>query len=104
VDPAYVLDDVVTAATASLVDPDHGLLGQNVVQIGQSIFESQIYQACRKVAGVTAVHNLTFTGATGPSCSCCASGDYRFDPGEGGFFTVTTPADQIISPEVGNAD
>lgn len=104
VDPAYVLDDVVTAATASLVYPDSGLLGTNVIQIGQSIFESQIYQACLKVAGVMAVHDLRFSGAAGPSCSCCASGDYRFDPGEGGFFSVTTPADQIISPEVGNAN
>jgi hypothetical protein len=104
VDPAHVPDDVTKATIASLVDPDDGLLGTHVIKIGQSIFESQIYQACLKVAGVMAVHNLMFAGATGPSCACCASGDYRFDPGEGGFFSVITPPDQIISPEVGNAN
>jgi hypothetical protein len=104
VDPAFVTDDVTKATIAALVDPDDGLLGTNVIKIGQSIFESQIYQACLKVAGVMAVHNLMFAGATGPGCACCASGDYRFDPGEGGFFSVITPPGQIVSPEVGNAN
>jgi hypothetical protein len=103
VDPAYVSADVVTAATAALVDPDAGLLGHNVIQIGQSIFESQIYRACLAVAGVQAVHDLAIIGAGGATCSCCTDGDYRYDPGEGGFFSVSTPSNQIISPEVGNA-
>jgi predicted phage baseplate assembly protein len=100
VDPSYVLTDVVTAATAALVDPDLGILGTHVVQIGQSIFQSQIYQACLDVPGVTAVHSLQLIGASVQTCSDCPNCDYRFDPGEGNFFVVTTPADQIISPEV----
>ena len=104
VDPNYVLGDVVAAATAALVDPDAGLLGRNVVQIGQSIFQSQIYQVCMGVPGALAIHSLTVTGATGAGCACCADGDYRFDPGEGGYFIVSTTPGQIISPEVGNAD
>lgn len=104
VDPKYVLDDVFMAATAALVDADNGLLGSNVVQIGASLFVSQVYAACAGVAGVIAVHDLAITGVTAQSClSCPDCGDYRYDPGEGGFFTVTTPPDQIISSEVGNA-
>ena len=104
VDPNFVPGDVVTAAIAAFVDPDAGLLGSNVVQIGQSIFQSQIYQGCMGVPGVIAIHSLTVTGATGAGCACCADGDYRFDPGEGGYFIVSTTPGQIISPEVGNAD
>lgn len=100
VDPNYALAGVVPAATAALVDPTNGLLGSNVVEIGESIFQSQIYGACLNVAGVRAVHSLTLGGATAQTCSCCPDSDYRFDSGEGGFFQVTTPADQIISTEV----
>ena len=100
VDPSHVLADVVSAATAALVDPDVGILGANAVQIGQSIFQSQIYQACLNVPGVMAVHSLQLSGAIVQTCSDCPDCDFRFDPGEGGFFVVTTPADQIISPEV----
>jgi hypothetical protein len=100
IDPSYAPADVVSAATAALVDPDNGILGTNVVQIGQSIFQSQIYQACLNVPGVTAVHSLQLSGANAQTCADCPDCDYRYDPGEGGFFVVTTPANQIISPEV----
>ena len=100
VDPSYVPSDVVTAATAAVVDPDRGLLGAHAVVIGQSIFQSQIYQACLDVPGAVAVHSLQLSGAIVQTCSECPDCDFRFDPGEGGFFTVTTRADQIISPEV----
>jgi hypothetical protein len=100
VDPSYVLAEVVHAATTALVDPDLGILGTHVVKIGQSIFQSQIYQACLRVPGAIAVLNLQLLGAAIQTCSECPDCDFRFDPGEGGFFTVTTAADQIISPEV----
>jgi Baseplate J-like protein len=99
VDAKYVLDDVVAAATAALIDPDQGLLGTNVVQIGQSLFQSQIYQACMAVAGVVAVQDLTVTGVSGQSCSSCPNCDYRYDPGQGNFFSVGT-ASLNISPKV----
>jgi hypothetical protein len=100
VDPKYVTDAVVTGVTAALIDPNQGLLGANVVQIGQSLFESQIYQACMAVAGVVAVQQLTVTGVVGQTCSTCPDCDYRYDPGQGFFFSVSTTTGLNISPEV----
>jgi hypothetical protein len=100
VDPKYVEDDVVAAVTAALIDPNEGLLGSNVVQIGESLFQSQVYQACLSVPGVVAVQNLVITGATGQSSSTCSNCDYRFDPGVGYFFSVDPTNGLNISPEV----
>jgi hypothetical protein len=113
VDPSYIPSNVVAAVTTALTDPDQGLLGANAVQIGQSIWESQIYQACQNVAGVVAVHNLQFSRKLmlakpikfkfvkffpklqfTPSCQ-----DVRLDPGEGGYFQLVA-ADFNLSWEV----
>jgi hypothetical protein len=56
-DPKTVLDAVHTA----LVDPDKGLLGVNVVNIGEVFYDSQVYAACLAVPGVVAVHSLSFS-------------------------------------------
>lgn len=100
VDPKYVPDNVVAAVTAAFLDPNQGLLGTNVVEIGESLFQSQIYQACMAVPGVVAVQNLTVGGAvTGQTCSTCPNCDYRYDPGQGCFLTIVDPqTDLIISP------
>jgi hypothetical protein len=58
--PLYQPPDVLAAVTTAITDPDQGLLGANAVQIGQSIWQSQIYQACQSVPGVVAVHGLQF--------------------------------------------
>jgi hypothetical protein len=100
IDSRYVLNDVVAAATAALIDPDQGLLGTHVVQIGQSLFQSQIYQACMAVAGVVAVQSLTVSGVVGQTCSTCPNCDYRYDPGQGNFFSVSTTSGLNLNPEV----
>lgn len=96
VDPNYVAANVVDAATAALLDPETGLLGVNAIQIGQSIYESQIYEACLSVPGAVAVRNLQFSMA--PQASGLLQ-FFRFDPGEGKFFQLLR-GNLTISPEV----
>jgi hypothetical protein len=59
-DTKYSGSTVQNAVEAALVDPDAGLLGGNVVGIGQVFYDSQIYAACLAVPGVVAVHSLDF--------------------------------------------
>jgi len=80
--------DVKAAAIAALSDPDAGLLGLNAVQIGQSLFESQVYEACLSVGGVVAVHALIVRTDRGSGFAPESS--FRYDPGEGGFFRLGT--------------
>jgi hypothetical protein len=95
VDPSHVAADVKTAVTAALIDPDNGLLGANVIGIGQVIFESQIYEACLAVPGAVAVHSLQFSVPLGFG----NVGPFRFDPGIGGFFQL--PSSSLnVSTEV----
>ena len=91
VDPQYDPAATLTAVTNALIDPNAGLLGANAVQIGQSLFLSQIYRVCVRpaVPGALALHNLSVTGSPGGT-------DYRFDPGEGGYFTLTMANLQIF--------
>lgn len=102
VDAKYVASNVVSAVTAALIDPASGLLGIQVVEIGQSVFQSQICKACLGVPGAVAVHDLSLSGALAQPSPECADFDFRFDPGEGGFFQL--PASGLtISSEVANA-
>jgi len=97
VDPAFVLDTVAAAAVTALTDPDTGLFGANRIGIGEAVFKSQIYAACLSVPGAVAVHSLSVTGALPGPC-------YRFDPGEGFFFTLDpAPPALTVTPEVANA-
>ena len=59
-DPRRDRQAVHDAVHQALVDPDTGLLGLNIVAIGQAFYDSQIYAACRAVPGVVAVHSLRF--------------------------------------------
>jgi len=102
VDPNYDRNTVAALAGTALTDPSVGLFGATKMGIGQAVYRSQIYAACLSVPGAVAVHNLSVTGATpgGP--------DYRFDPGPGGFFTLSPlyagapPTGLQITPEVAN--
>jgi len=106
-DPTYQPQPVMDAVHAALLDPDAGLLGVNVVGIGQVFYDSQVYAACLAVPGVVAVHSLSFAVTTrfvpmlyvstilrfggggilrepvtvAPS-GCCGQ---RHDPGEGAY-------------------
>lgn len=94
VDPTCIAANVVAAATAALIDPNLGLLGVNVIRIGQAIFASQIYKACLSVAGAIAVHDIQVTGVPVSGC------DFQLNPGEGLFLQLTTQ-NLTITPEVG---
>jgi hypothetical protein len=60
VDPAYVADTVKAQVTRFLLAPQRHPFGAGVIRIGESIYDSQIYDACRRVPGVVAVHGLQF--------------------------------------------
>jgi predicted phage baseplate assembly protein len=86
-EPEAVIAQVRTAVGGS----DAGLLGTGVVRIGQVFFDSQIVAACLAVAGVEAVHALSFEllGPTLPNGRLRAPGA-RHDPGAGAFFNLTS--------------
>jgi hypothetical protein len=91
--PGYRIAGVLPALTAAISDPDAGLLGQNVVRIGQTLFRSQIFAACLAVPGVASVELLSLRRKSGffnllPS--------YRAFAGEGRFFQLD-PADLVIN-------
>jgi hypothetical protein len=54
---------VLDAVRTALLDPDKGLLGVNALEIGQPIYDSQLYAACVAVPGVVAVKRLEFSSA-----------------------------------------
>ena len=67
VDPRRQPDTVKAAVHDALLDPDSGLLGVNVVGIGQAFYDSQIYAACLAVPGVRAVHDYNFSPEESPT-------------------------------------
>ena len=113
-DRRYQDTAVLAAVQSALLDPNAGLFGSKVVQIGQAFYDSQIYKACLAVPGVQAVHGLTITvgppplrryvwqilsvwsvwaggrrlkPATGAGCT-----GHRYDPGPNGYFTLAASA------------
>jgi hypothetical protein len=97
---------IKTALTAALTDPDKGLFGARAIGIGQVIYDSQIVAACLNVAGVQAVHDLSFTNDAilvsiagrrplrrlrfpilRPANTCSGR---SYNPGAGKFFTVSS--------------
>jgi hypothetical protein len=65
-DPRYADADVLQRLTSTLLDPDAGLLGANVLGIGEPVYDSQIAAACLAVAGVAAVKTIVFAGPARP--------------------------------------
>jgi hypothetical protein len=89
--PRYDETAVMSAVEMALLDPDSGLFGANVVEIGQAYYDSQIYAACLAVPGVDAVHGLSFNQAFRFRPRFVILGrtvDQRHDPGSGYFFSV----------------
>jgi hypothetical protein len=103
-DAALDAPAIKTALSVALTDPDAGLFGARAIGIGQVIYDSQIEAACLKVAGVQAVHNLSFTSdavsigigvfrplrrlgfpVLRPANIC---GGHSYNPGAGKFFAV----------------
>ncbi|SEO03731.1 putative baseplate assembly protein [Nitrosospira multiformis] len=66
IDPRRNDKSVLDAVRVALLDPDKGLLGLNVLEIGQPIYDSQLYAACVAVPGVLAVKRLEFSSAESP--------------------------------------
>lgn len=97
IDPGHVAADVITAARAAMLDADTGLFGPGAIGIGQLIYQSQIDAACLSVPGTLAVHSLHFLLNTGMGFEEIT--DFRYDPGEGGFFQLQA-GDLTISQEV----
>jgi hypothetical protein len=114
--PQYDTSAVVAGVTAALLDPQHGLLGASI-RIGQTLYDSQIAEACLSVPGALAVHALQFS-MPGLSplrvqrmmpTSALHTLSFRFGfgvnaprrhaPGEGSFFHLTTD-NLVITPEV----
>lgn len=81
-------EPVLAAVKTALLHPETGLLGTQVIQIGQAIYQSQIYASCLAVLGVVAVHDVQFL--TNQSTRFQPDTLYRHDPGEGGFFQLNT--------------
>ncbi len=58
VHPSYDAADVGAAVTAALLDRATPPFGADVARIGDAIYDSEIYDACLRVPGVVAVHDL----------------------------------------------
>jgi predicted phage baseplate assembly protein len=94
--PNQDIPTVVAAAQTKLTDPDNGLFGANRIGIGEVIYKSQIYAACLSAAGAVAVHGLKVIGAP-PGVN------YRFDPGQGSYFSLDPVAGLKITGATYNA-
>ncbi|MBG1269467.1 baseplate J/gp47 family protein [Nostoc sp. WHI] len=80
IEAARIPEIVIAAVQDVLLHPDNGLFGVNAVQIGQAIYQSQIYATCMQVPGVLAVHGGKF------QINSSIDVHYRHDPGEGKFY------------------
>jgi hypothetical protein len=96
-DPRFVPGSVIAGVTAGLNDPDNGLFGLNRVRIGQTVFNSEIYEACLNVPGVLAVHGLQFYLLDSTGAVIFQLGAKHF-PGEGSFYQLL-PSNLIVTPE-----
>jgi hypothetical protein len=112
-DSTFEPQPVLDAVHAALLDTDAGLLGVNVVGIGEVIYDSQLYAACLAMPGVAAVHSLSFAPARhfvplrfrpaligrpivtpvrlAPAGRC----GQGHDPGEGAYLLVPDDADHF---------
>lgn len=96
IEPTYAPKPVLTMVTSALLDRDTGLFGANM-QIGQSIYQSQIYAVCLRVPGVVAVYGLQFLKSSGSGF--VLDTPYRHDPGEGKFYHLS-PENLRLTAEV----
>jgi hypothetical protein len=99
-DARYDDGAIQAAITLALLDPDTGLLGANVLGIGEAVYDSAISGACMSVPGVVAVTGHVFTDENTPRFMPLVysrGGRPRFpafqrgprhDPGAGAYFSV----------------
>ena len=91
VDPARQVDDVIAAATTSIIDPTGGAFSPARMGIGQWLYRSYV-EAALSVPGVIAVHQLRVTWTTAPSgrefILFLRTLDNVADPGEGSYFEL----------------
>lgn len=87
IDLKYIKEDVIKFVRTALLEANQGLFGNNKIQIGASIYDSQIYATCLSVSGVKAVHVLKFSVNTNDSF--VIEDKYRHDPGEGKFYQLS---------------
>jgi hypothetical protein len=106
-DPRYADADVAARLQTALTDADTGLLGANVLQIGQAIYDSRIAVTCAAVTGVRSISAIEFAtvadrfvpeivrfpGGWRPGF-VSAPPVMRHDPGAGCYFSV--PADRVV--------
>jgi hypothetical protein len=103
-DSRYADATVQAALITALVDPDTGLLGANVLGIGQVVYDSQITAACLAVAGVAAVQSILFapesTSRFAPEIffpgGSPAAKALRHDPLAGKFYVVPNDPQHLI--------
>ena len=80
--PGWDTDQISSAVTAALVDPDKGPFAAERMAIGQTLFDSQIEEAVLAVRGTVAISGATLAIDDVPSSGPL----YR--AGDGGFFTL----------------
>lgn len=97
-DPKYTKEPVIASVKSALLDADRGLFGNNSIEIGESIYKSQIHETCLSIPGVIAVHALKFATKINND-DLILDINYRHDPGEGKFFQLFTE-NLIITSEV----
>ena len=106
VDPRYDAEAVKAKARVALNDPEQGLFGVTRGRIGKAIYRSAVYKACRDVEGVVSARSLFVSllpqaPATFQRLSylilVTPLQTHRFDPGEGGFFTIADDALHIFT-------
>jgi Baseplate J-like protein len=97
VHPRYDADAVKASVEKSLLDPDLGLFRPEITRIGGPIYDSWLYEACLRTAGVVAVHDLTFSHAGPPQLE-------KHYPGKNGFFTLSETSVNIKIEVATHAD
>jgi hypothetical protein len=97
VDPRHDAAAVRAAVEQSLVDPDVGLFRPEITRIGGAFYDSWIHEACSRVAGVVAVHDLGLShGGSTPHG--------RHSPGIKGYFALAQQSINIKTEVAINVD
>lgn len=120
VDPRHDPEAVARAVRRALTDPDAGLFGAHVTDIGEAVYDSQVYAACLAVPGVSSVRSMDLGSADAvplarvrpiaaklrklfprlpspavppppPPAGC----NRRHDPGPGGYLVLPDDADHL---------
>jgi predicted phage baseplate assembly protein len=89
-DRSYVPSDIVTQVRQVLLAPPDGLFAPGVLALGEPLYRSRIEQVVYAIPGVTATHRLLVGDRPGRSDTPVRTDGPRFDPGPGGFFTLST--------------